>query len=216
MSDTVDPRPATDPEGERTPRDAESLADLAWLVLWDGVIGAVAGAGGNAVVLAVLFVASRLGGFDPAAFATLAELLGLDAVLAPEQLVLVGLALFVLGGMTTLPLLLVTVGAFLPGRAYATKGVAFGAILWTGFVLAYNPGYAGIPLAIYVVASFLGHLGYGYVTGRIMDVMFAEEGRPVVASSITAPADATQYSGEGDGPSRESTLVDDHEDEAGN
>lgn len=196
---------------ERT--DVESPEELAVTVLIDGVIGAIAGFGGNVVILAVLGLAAQVGGFDPALFSTAAELLGLGAVLTESQLLFAGLALFALGGMTVLPLLLATLGAYLPGRTFAEKGVVFGGVMWTGFVLAYYPGYAGVSLAVYVVFTFLGHLGYGYVTGRLMDSLFSSEGRPVIATRNGSPAAMTESSADPDAARarQDATLVDDDE-----
>ena len=202
--DGATPASGTGEDAPGPAEDVESLGELVKAVLWDGVVGAVAGAGGNAVILTVLFVAAQVGAFDPAAYGTVAELLGFDAVLSPGAVGWVGVALFIIGGLTVLPLLLATLGAYLPGRRYATKGVSFGAIVWTGFVLAYYPGYSGISLVLYVVLTLLGHLGYGYVTGWLMDVLFAVEGQPVLATSIAGPAAVTR-----DGQPRETTLVDD-------
>lgn len=194
---------------ERT--DVESPEELAVTVLMDGVIGAIAGLGGNVVILAILGLAAQVGGFDPALFSTAAELLGLGTVLTEGQLLFAGLALFVLGGMTTLPLLLATLGAYLPGRTYAEKGLVFGAVMWTGFVLAYYPGYAGTALAIYAVSTFVGHLGYGYVTGLLMDRLFSAEGRPVIATRNGSPAAMTEASADPDArrARKETTLVED-------
>lgn len=190
-------------DGDPT-NDAESPGELLTDVLWDGVIGAIAGAGGNVVILTALFVATQFGGFDPASFTVVAEILGLNAVLSGDALLYAGLAVFVIGGLTVFPLLLVTLGSFLPGRRYATRGVVFGAIVWTGFVLAYNAGFQGLDLAVYVVFSFLGHLGYGFATGWLLDRMFAEEGRPVIAESIVAPTARDDRS-----PDRDASLEDD-------
>lgn len=204
MVDTPQPVAGTD-DGTDSP---ESLTELATAVLWDGVIGAVAGAGGNVAVMGTLALAALAGGFDFAAFATVAQLLGLSAVVPAAWLLPAGLAVFLVGGLVTLPLLLVTLGSFLPGRDYATSGLFFGPIMWTGFVLAYYPGYSGLSFALYVVATFVSHLGYGYVTGYLLDRLFGE-GRPVVAASITAPTARTH-----DPANRETTLVED--DETGN
>jgi hypothetical protein len=205
MADTQGTATDTD---DRT--DVKSPEELAVTVLVDGVIGAVAGLGGNLVILGTLFVAAQLGGFDLAAFATAAGLLGLGAVLTEPQLLVAGLAIFVVGGMTTLPLLLATLGAYLPGRRYAEKGLVFGAVMWTGFVLAYYPGYSGVSLAVYVTASLVGHLGYGYVTGHLMDRLFAGRGRPVIATRNGSPAALTEQSADPDAttPRQETTLVD--------
>jgi len=201
------------PEGESAPElsDVESLGELLVAVLWDGVIGAIAGAAGNVVILGTIALASLAGGFDLDSFGTVAEILGLDAALSGDALLWAGVAIFVVGGMTTLPLLLATLGAYLPGRNYAAKGLVFGAVMWTGFVFAYYAGYAGLALGVFVLGTFVGHLGYGFVTGLAMDRLFAEEGRPVVAASVTSPAAMTEASADpdGTGPRQETTLVDD-------
>jgi hypothetical protein len=212
------------PTGEEEPAeltDVESLGELLIAVLWDGVIGAIAGTAGNVVILGTILLASLAGGFDFDSFATVAEILNLDIVLSADETLWAGVVIFVGGGMTTLPLLLATLGAYLPGRNYAEKGLVFGGVMWTGFVLAYYAGYGGVALAVYVVATFLGHLGYGYVTGWMMDRLFAEEGRPVLAASVTSPAAMTEASADPDGnvPREETTLVDDvveEPDESGN
>jgi len=191
--------------------DVESLGELFVAVLWDGVIGAIAGAAGSVVILGTILLASLAGGFDFDSFATVAEILSLDIVLSADATFWAGVVIFVVGGMTTLPLLLATLGAYLPGRNYAAKGLVFGGVMWTGFVLAYYAGYGGFALVAYLVATFVGHLGYGFVTGWMMDNLFAEEGRPVLAASVTSPAAMTEASADPDGnvPRQETTLVDD-------
>lgn len=216
MTDTLDD--ASAPPGQdddSLTRDVESPEELAVAVIWDGVIGAIAGAMGNLAILGTLLVTSLLGGFDPASFATVAQILGLGAILSETQLLIAGLVIFVIGGMTVLPLLLATLGMFLPGRRYATKGMVFGVAVWTGFVIAYYPGYSGVAVVVYLAGTLLGHVAYGFVTGWMMDRLFAAEDRPVLAASITSPAAITDRSRDVDSgvPRRETTLVDDGSDD---
>lgn len=216
MTDSLDDTTASSVQDDGSrPSDVESPEELAVAVLWDGVIGAIAGAMGNVAILGTLLVAYLLGGFDPVSFGTVAEILGLGAVLSGNQLLVAGLIIFVVGGMTVLPLLLATLGMFLPGRRYATKGIVFGVAIWTGFVIAYYTGYSGTAVIVYLVASLVGHIAYGYVTGWTMDRLFAAEDRPVLAASITSPAAITERSDDLDTgvPRQETTLVDDVTDE---
>lgn len=194
--------------GELAENGAEAQTSLLAAVLWDGVIGAIAGLAGNVVVVGTLALITPLGGFSAEQFAFTAEMLMLQLVLTPQQLVWVGFALFVGGGLTVWPLLLATLGAFLPGEGYAKKGLFFGAIMWTGFVFAFYGGYSGIEFALYLFGSFLGHVGYGVTTGAAMDRLFAEEGRPVVTASLAAPSAGTEPSAN---PNVESTGVGDEE-----
>jgi hypothetical protein len=163
-------------------------------VLWDGVFGGIAGTVGNVVMLGTLFLAAQVGGFELSSFGFTARLLALDLLLTETQLVWVGFVLFVGAGMTVWPLLLATLGSYLPGEGYAAKGLGFGAIMWTGFSFGFYSGQTGLALVVYLVASLLGHLGYGFATGYAMDRLFAEEGRPVVAESISSPATGTEPS----------------------
>lgn len=194
------------------------LGGLLRAVLWDGVVGAIAGAGGNVVILGTLAIASLLGGFSVQSFATTAEIVGLGAVLSNDQLVLAGLALFVGGGLTTWPLLLATLGAYLPGEGSAAKGLFFGFVMWTGFGFGFYEGYAGVQLGVYLLAGLLGHLGYGYVTGALLDRLFAADNRPVIAAQISSPAKGIEPSadptvetpGDGVGRTVEGTDQPDH------
>lgn len=155
-------------------------------VLWDGVIGAVAGTAGNVAMLGMLFFATQVGGFEAESFGFTARLLALQVVITESQLVTVGFLLFVAAGMTVWPLLLATLGSYLPGEGYAGKGLGFGAVMWTGFSFGFYSGQTGLGLVAYVLFSLVGHLGYGFLMGYAMDVLFAEEGRPVIAQSISS------------------------------
>jgi hypothetical protein len=112
-----------------------------------------------------------LGGFEMGSLGTTAELIGLDAALGPEALLAAGYVIFLGGGMTTWPLLFASIGRYLPGDSYATAGLTFGFVLWTGFVLAFNVGYSGTSLVLYVLVSLVAHLLYGFAMGSVFDYL---------------------------------------------
>ena len=174
------------PQADQPDVSPGTFPELAVRVVRDGVIGAVAGAAGNAAVLGTLLVAAALGVFSLEAFTRFPALFGFDAFLAPDQLLTVGVGSFVLGGMVVWPLFLATIGVFLPGETYAARGVVFGAVIWTGFVTYFYTGATGGGLAVYVVLSLGGHMGYGYVTGTVMDRLFGDR-PPVVTAALTPP-----------------------------
>lgn len=150
---------------EETPPEFDNLAN----VFADGVIGALGGFTGTAIMTVVLLVATSLGAFDTAAFGTLAMLIGADALLPADLIVPFGYLLFLGAGMTIWPLLFASIGRYLPGRTYAIRGLPYGFVLWTGFVLPFYDGYSGAGLAIYAVATLIGHLGYGFALGSVFD-----------------------------------------------
>lgn len=156
------------------PRTAVDARDPDWDTLTgivtDGVVGAVGGAVGTAALTVGLLVAATLDAFAFGAFATLASLTGLD-VLAPSEPTAVGYLLFLVAGTVTWPLLFASIGSYLPGRRFATRGLPFGAVLWTGFVLAFYAGQTGTSLALYVVLTLVGHLGYGFTLGSVFDYL---------------------------------------------
>ena len=98
--DTADPVDS----GIATTETEPELGTLAGIVT-DGIIGAVGGFAGTALMTVVFLVASTLGGFDLASFATTAELVGAEAVFGADLLVPIGYVIFLGGGMTTWPLL---------------------------------------------------------------------------------------------------------------
>ena len=146
--------------------DFDNLAGI----VTDGLIGAVGGLVGTGALTVGLLIAMSLGAFDLDSFATLAELTGLDALLVTNPAA-VGYVLFLLTGMVMWPLLFASIGSYLPGKKYATKGLPFGAVLWTGFVLAFYDGYVGIALVLYVVLTFIAHLSYGFTLGAVFDYL---------------------------------------------
>jgi len=141
-------------------------------ILTDGLIGAVGGLVGTAAMTVGLFIASALNAFDMATFALLAELTGLGAVVPISPLAL-GYLIFLAGGMVTWPLLFASIGSYLPGEKFATKGLPYGFVLWTGFVLAFSEGIAaGLPtLVLYAVLTLVAHLAYGFSLGSVFDYL---------------------------------------------
>jgi hypothetical protein len=146
------------------------IGTLAGIVA-DGLVGALGGFVGTAMMTVVFLVGASLGGFEMSSFGTTAELIGLDAILGPEALLAAGYVIFLGGGMTTWPLLFASIGRYLPGDDFATAGLAYGFVLWTGFVLAFNVGYSGTSLALYVVVSLVAHLMYGFAMGSVFDYL---------------------------------------------
>jgi hypothetical protein len=140
-------------------------------ILADGLVGALGGFVGTSLMTVVLLVGASLGGFEMSSFGTTAELIGLDAILGPDMVLAAGYVIFLGGGMTTWPLLFASIGRYLPGEKFATAGIAYGFVLWTGFVLAFNVGYSGLALALYVVITLVAHLVYGFSMGSVFDYL---------------------------------------------
>lgn len=143
-------------------------------IVFDGVIGAIAGAVGTAAMTVVLLVGSTLDAFEMGSLSMVVELTGI-AAFVPGDPTAVGYLLFLAGGMVTWPLLFASIGRYLPGKNYANQGAFFGFILWTGFVLAFYVGYTGIELALYVVFTFIAHLVYGFCLGAVFDYLGGRE-----------------------------------------
>lgn len=141
-------------------------------IVADGLIGAVGGMVGTAAMTVGLFVASTLNAFDMRSFATLAELTGLN-VLFPGNSLAVGYLIFLAGGMITWPLLFAATCNYLPGRNRAEKGLPYGFVLWTGFVLAFADGIGGGTgtLALYALLTLIAHLAYGFTLGSVFDYL---------------------------------------------
>ncbi|KZN22713.1 hypothetical protein A4G99_18295 [Haladaptatus sp. R4] len=139
-------------------------------IITDGFIGAIGGLVGTAVMTAILLVGTTLGAFDLNSFAVLAQLTGVD-VLLPSNPAAVGYLIFLGGGMVTWPLLFVSIGSYLPGENYASRGLPYGFVLWTGFVIAFYDGYVGLLLVVYLVITLLGHLAYGFALGAVFDYL---------------------------------------------
>lgn len=139
-------------------------------IVVDGLIGAVGGAVGTAALTVGLFVGASIGVFDMDAFAELTTLTGL-AFIFPANPTAIGYVLFLIGGMVTWPLLFASIGSYLPGRTFAIKGIPYGAVLWTGFVMAFWSGQTGVTLVLYAIVTFLAHVFYGFTLGSVFDYL---------------------------------------------
>lgn len=153
--------------GEET---AEPDFDHLTGIVVDGLIGAVGGAVGTAALTVGLLVGASIGVFEMEAFATLTTLTGLNFLL-PTNPLAIGYILFLIGGMVTWPLLFASIGSYLPGRTFALKGIPYGVVLWTGFVMAFWTGQTGATLAIYAVVTLLAHVFYGFTLGSVFDYL---------------------------------------------
>lgn len=140
---------------------AESEGQL--LGVKQAALGAAAGFAGMAAMAPFLAAAWALGAFELSAVAGLSDIVSLGPSF------LIGAVIFVGGGMTTLPLLLVSLAVFLPGEAMSRKGAVFGAIVWTGFAVAFWSEQTGTALALFLAFTLAAHLAYGYVFGIIYD-----------------------------------------------
>ncbi|WP_254545211.1 DUF6789 family protein [Halomarina pelagica] len=155
-------------DGEKTTlTETGTPADELMGAIVDGVIGAAGGFVGTALMTVVLLVAQGLGAFDTASFADLARLINLQAVLDPGLLQAVGYLIFLAGGMTAWPLLFASVEQYLPGATMARRGVSFGTVLWTGFVLAFYGGQTGTALYLYAGLTLVAHWVYGFGLGLV-------------------------------------------------
>lgn len=154
-------RTAADAPVDRDGLDAE--LDITLRVVLSAFLG---GAAGLVLMVPVLFaVPAFLRLFQAEPLVDVAEL---GRVLGFEPNLLLGIVVFVGGGVIALPLLFVVASAFLPPRApRSARGVTFATIMWTGFIIAFWPGeYAGV---IFLGLSLAAHWVYGYVLGQVMD-----------------------------------------------
>lgn len=131
----------------------------------DALVAGGAGLAGMVAMLPILLVAYLLGALNPEAFTALAEIVGLGGT--PYSF-LIGMIIFVGGGMTTLPLLFVSLAEFLPpANDIPISGVTYATVVWTGFVIAFDPGLDGLMFGLYLVMTLAAHWAYGYVLGEV-------------------------------------------------
>jgi len=165
-----------DAHSEELKPDATEIADPGFDTLTgivtDGLIGAAGGMAGIAAMSVGLFIASSLGVFDFQAFAVLAELTG-AVVIVPGNTLAAGYLIFLASGMVAWPLLLASIGRYLPGDRFAIRGFTYGFVLWTGFVLAFAEGVPVnmVSLVLYAVLTLLANLAYGFTLGAVFDYL---------------------------------------------
>ncbi len=142
--------------------------DSLYGIVADGFVGAAGGLVGTAAATVGLLIAESVGAFSRESFGQLALMIGLDGLASPVAL---GYATFVLGGMLPWPLLFASLKEYLPGGRDPFKGVVFGTMLWTGFVLAFYDGFTGITLVAYVVLTLMAHWAYGFSLGAVFEYL---------------------------------------------
>ena len=174
MSTDAEDSAELSPEENRGEISPTAMEDIAAIVR-DGIIGAAGGFVGTAMMTVVFLVAQALDAFNFEAFADIAALVGLDAVLGPGWLVAAGYFIFLGGGMTTWPLLFASVERYLPGSRLPFRGVSFGFVLWTGFVIAFYTDQSGTTLYVYAVLTLVAHFVYGFGLGLVFEYFATRE-----------------------------------------
>src|SRR6056297_1045770 len=125
-------------------------------------VAALAGLAGMAAMQPIFGVATVIGVLDPIAFSGFANIVGYGLSFWG------GVAIFVLGGITVLPLLFITLGNYLPpATSVPLRGVTYGSIVWPGFVLAFYTGQSGTALVIFLAMTLINHWIYGAVLGSV-------------------------------------------------
>lgn len=152
-------------------------------VVTEGVVGAAAGLVGTAVAIGVLVVAASVDAFDLSSFQFLATLVGGDYLL-PGRTTTIGFLVFLAHGMFIWPLFFASIGRYIPGNRFARKGLLFGTLMWTGFVVVFYQGYSGLALAGYLALTLLAHLGYGFTLGAVFDYYSSDEGRILLRPQV--------------------------------
>lgn len=147
----------------RADEDGHASLQITGRVILVGFLGGAAGLAAMAPVL--IGLPAFLGQFQADPLLDLAAL-GRAGGVQPD--ILTGVLVFTVGGTIGIPLLFVVAGAFLPPRAprYA-RGTTFAVIMWTGFVLAFWPGFQASVL--FLTLSLIGHVIYGLVLGLVME-----------------------------------------------
>jgi hypothetical protein len=158
-------------EGVDLPEEgAEPDFDTLTGVITDGFIGAVGGLVGTAAMTVVLLVGATVGAFSMDAFSVIADITG-TAFLLPADAAAIGYVMFLVGGMVVWPLMLASIGNYLPGRTFAEKGAGFGVVLWTGFAPAFHADQSGLLLVVYLLVTLVGHVVYGFSMGSVFDYL---------------------------------------------
>ncbi len=125
-------------------------------------VASVSGLAGMIAMQPIFGVATVLGVLDPVAFAGFANIVGYGLNFWG------GVAIFVAGGVTVLPLLFITLGNYLPpSSSVPLRGVTYGTIVWTGFVIAFYTGQSGVALVVYLALTLSNHWIYGAVLGLV-------------------------------------------------
>ncbi|SNZ02563.1 hypothetical protein SAMN06269185_0053 [Natronoarchaeum philippinense] len=161
---TPDERPdLTQPTVPGDIEDLEARLDINARVVLSAFAGGLAGL--IAMTPVLLGLPALLGLFEADPLVSVTDL---GRVIGVQPSLLLGLAVFLAGGVIALPLLFTVAGAFLPPREpRAARGIVFATIMWTGFVIAYRPGPRNVVL--FAALSLAGHWVYGYALGAVME-----------------------------------------------
>jgi len=142
------------PEGEPEGM-AGGVGTVAEVVSRNAGMAAIGGFVGTVLMAGGLGTAILVGVFDPVSLVELAELVGLP----PNPLL--GVALFLVGGTVTWPLLFLAFSDYLPGRHLFETGLVFATLISTGFAVAFHTGQGGLALVGYVGFVLVSHWAYG-------------------------------------------------------
>lgn len=142
-------------------------------IIGGGLIGAAGGFVGTALMTVALMIGQALGAFDLGAFASIASLIELDEIFGEALLSAIGYFIFLAGGMTAWPLLFASVERYLPGGSLPQRGMSFGTVLWTGFVLAFSEALPPAPtqrtVVLYAAVTLVAHWLYGFGLGLVFE-----------------------------------------------
>jgi len=147
-------RRAYAPEGEPEGL-AGGVGTVAQVVSRNAGMAAIGGFVGTVLMAGGLGTAILIGVFDPVSLVELAELVGLP----PNPLL--GVALFLVGGTVTWPLLFLAFSEYLPGRLMFETGLVFATLISTGFMVAFHTGQSGLELVGYLGFVLVAHWAYG-------------------------------------------------------
>ena len=143
----------------------ENTAEECASLLREGVIGVAAGSAAMVAMTGVLLGGVAVGALDPAPIAGLAAIVGFG------ENRLAGYVLLSAAGVVLWPSLFVAIGERVPGRSASVRGLSFGTVMWSGFVLAFRTGQTGSTLALYAVLTLLAHWAYGFVLGAAFELL---------------------------------------------
>ena len=102
--------------------------------------------------------------------APIVEFSSIGSFFGLQPSLVLGIAIFVLGGSTLLPVQFLVVGGFLPPASPRyLRGVSFAVAYWFGFLFAFWPGGGAVTIAIFVVVSLVSHGIYGLSLGYLLD-----------------------------------------------
>jgi cytochrome c oxidase subunit 1 len=147
-------RRAYAPEGEPEGL-AGGVGTVAQVVSRNAGMAAIGGFVGTVLMAGGLGTAILIGVFDPVSLVELAELVGLP----PNPLL--GVALFLVGGTVTWPLIFLAFSEYLPGRLMFETGLVFATLISTGFMVAFHTGQSGLELVGYLGFVLVAHWAYG-------------------------------------------------------